>query len=289
MTEVDTKKDTYVIVSKNGLVTWVPPIIVYSHCILNFENYPFDKQYCRITFGSWNHDGTIIDLQTDKEADVTRRLLNRNFKWKVIHVNVTREVAHYDCCEEPYVAIIYNFSVERRESVHQRVVSIPNILTLMITLMTFWLPPETIQKLAISSMMMMILTGLLIYLTFSIKSLPAISSAVTLVHRSMILIFINMVIELFVINLSRASIHFNPPSFINNRLSGLFGIILCIPPEMQCSESLREFHSFGMEEENVVYKQHPRKGNWRRVAIAIDRISFILFIPIVLIVTYNNS
>ncbi|XP_023237684.1 acetylcholine receptor subunit alpha-1-A-like [Centruroides sculpturatus] len=82
MTEVDTKKDTYVIVSKNGLVTWVPPIIVYSHCILNFENYPFDKQYCRITFGSWNHDGTIIDLQTDKEADVTRRLLNRNFKWK---------------------------------------------------------------------------------------------------------------------------------------------------------------------------------------------------------------
>lgn len=282
--EIDPKKDTHVIVSKNGFVSWVPPILINSQCSLNIQNYPYDKQYCQLTFGSWNHDGSIIDLSTDRNTDIARKLLNRNFKWKIIDINVTREVTHYDCCEEPYVAIIYTFVLERREPIHQKVIWIPNILALLITSMIFWLPPETFHKIAIASVMMLLLTGLLIYLAFSVQSPLAVNIAVSLVHRSMIVVFTAMVIELFVINLSRASIHVEPPSLITNRLSGIFGILLCIPPEIQCSESLREFQSFTVEEENILYKQYPKKGNWRRVAIMIDRISFILFIPTILII-----
>ena len=44
----------------DGLVYWEPPAIYKSSCTMDVEFFPFDKQLCRMKFGSWTYDGNQV-------------------------------------------------------------------------------------------------------------------------------------------------------------------------------------------------------------------------------------
>ena len=67
-----------------------------------------EEQECNIKLGSWAHDGNIIDLAlfNNKENMDLSEFYNGSSPYVVTrHMEGTRVVKKYDCCEEPYPSL----------------------------------------------------------------------------------------------------------------------------------------------------------------------------------------
>ncbi|CAF5083952.1 unnamed protein product, partial [Rotaria sp. Silwood1] len=45
-----------VVIYHDGYVNWVPSAIYKSSCYIDVKFFPFDKQVCKLRFGSWTYD-----------------------------------------------------------------------------------------------------------------------------------------------------------------------------------------------------------------------------------------
>ena len=54
--------ETNVVLRNDGSVMWDQPAITKSSCSVDVAFFPFDVQQCRLTFGSWTHNGNQMDL-----------------------------------------------------------------------------------------------------------------------------------------------------------------------------------------------------------------------------------
>ena len=54
--------ETNVVLRSDGSVMWDQPAITKSSCSVDVAFFPFDIQQCRLTFGSWTHNGNQMDL-----------------------------------------------------------------------------------------------------------------------------------------------------------------------------------------------------------------------------------
>lgn len=55
--------NTNVIVSHQGMVTWLSHGIYKSSCDINVEYFPFDIQNCTMKWASWTYDGYSVCIQ----------------------------------------------------------------------------------------------------------------------------------------------------------------------------------------------------------------------------------
>ena len=55
-------RDALVVVLADGTVSWYPHTIFRSSCSIDVTNFPFDRQYCHMWFGSWTHNSQELDL-----------------------------------------------------------------------------------------------------------------------------------------------------------------------------------------------------------------------------------
>ncbi|CAG2120705.1 unnamed protein product, partial [Medioppia subpectinata] len=118
--------NTNAIVYRNGNVLWVPPMTLKAMCRVNLKRWPYDEHICFIKFGSWTHDGYIMDVFPMNRTNPG--LLNdiwKNTEFDISYINVTRDVKFYDCCKEPYPSISFFFRVQRRPSLYHYIISMP--------------------------------------------------------------------------------------------------------------------------------------------------------------------
>ena len=47
----------------NGDIVWVRPTTYSFSCQLNLKRFPFDKQKCTMTFGSWKYNSNYLDVR----------------------------------------------------------------------------------------------------------------------------------------------------------------------------------------------------------------------------------
>jgi len=59
---------TNVLVYKNGMVMWVPPMTNKAMCKMNLKNYPYDEHTCIIKIGSWTHDGFVMGVKSQNDS-----------------------------------------------------------------------------------------------------------------------------------------------------------------------------------------------------------------------------
>jgi len=50
-----------VIISSNGNLRWLAPLVFRSTCKLNVRFFPFDEQFCPLEFASWSNSGLKIE------------------------------------------------------------------------------------------------------------------------------------------------------------------------------------------------------------------------------------
>ena len=62
---------TNVVVTHEGMCTYIPPGIFKSTCKIDITWFPFDEQTCDMKFGSWTYDGFKVTEVYLRQASCT--------------------------------------------------------------------------------------------------------------------------------------------------------------------------------------------------------------------------
>jgi len=109
--------DSNPLIYPSGQVLWVPPCQVHAHCNFTLDRHPFGEQKCQLKFGSWTYDAYSMDMDLmdgKKEADLDDF---GSSEWKITGNKAKRNEKHYPCCEEPYIDVTFDLTIQRHEYV----------------------------------------------------------------------------------------------------------------------------------------------------------------------------
>ncbi|XP_043471113.1 acetylcholine receptor subunit alpha-like 1 isoform X1 [Leptopilina heterotoma] len=292
--------DSHCIVDDDGTVFWVPPAQFLAFCDLDLRLWPFDTQSCSLKLGSWTYSGDQIDLHLFKKPMKVPDLLITNTEWKLEEMTRGRTVVHYECCPEPYVTLVFNLTLKRNALLYYNIIFTPTIPIVFLTLMAFWLPPQSEVRIAVAGCTALIISIFLIYFGFKI---PPVAENLPLIVRfysgSLYQVTISLIISIVVLNLSKRANCSPIPRGIRNFLMGWPGSYLGLSDHINaihqhrpsgCQE-LRESHvgdvsvsslsSNGFDDcdrENIITpEKNVNQLEWILLATALDRISFFVF------------
>lgn len=139
-------KDALCIVNSSGFVTWLPQAVFKSQCDIDVGTYPFDKQNCTLKFGSWTYNGLQLDLQFKSGPAFTMDDFTPSNVWEVIAVPAIRNEKNYACCSYPFIDLTFQLVIRRRATFYANILILPCVLLTSLTLVLFWIPPESPAK-----------------------------------------------------------------------------------------------------------------------------------------------
>ncbi|KAL0125475.1 hypothetical protein PUN28_004524 [Cardiocondyla obscurior] len=202
-----------------GEVSWKPPAIYKSSCEINVEYFPFDEQSCLMKFGSWTYNGAQVDLKHVKQEsgnnlvaigiDLTDFYLS--VEWDILEVPASRNEEFYPCCKEPYSDITFNITMRRKTLFYTVNLIIPCVGITFLTVLVFYLPSDSGEKVSLCSSILLSLTVFFLLLA---EIIPPTSLAIPLLGKyllfTMILVTLSIWITVCVLN-----VHFRSPSTHN--------------------------------------------------------------------------
>nr|XP_050850604.1 acetylcholine receptor subunit beta-like 2 isoform X1 [Vespula vulgaris] len=199
-----------------GEVFWKPPAIYKSSCEINVEYFPFDEQSCVMKFGSWTYNGAQVDLKHMLQEsgsnlvkigiDLTDFYLS--VEWDILEVPAARNEEYYPCCEEPYSDITFNITMRRKTLFYTVNLIIPCVGITFLTVLVFYLPSDSGEKVSLCSSILLSLTVFFLLLA---EIIPPTSLAIPLLGKyllfTMILVTLSIWITVCVLN-----VYFRSPS-----------------------------------------------------------------------------
>ncbi|XP_045120668.1 acetylcholine receptor subunit alpha-like isoform X2 [Portunus trituberculatus] len=199
----------------DGLVEWKPPAIYKSSCEIDVEFFPFDEQTCVMKFGSWTYDGFQVDLRhIDEKKDnpvveigVDLTEFYTSVEWDILAVPAIRNEKYYTCCNEPYLDITFNITMRRKTLFYTVNLIIPCMGISFLTVLVFYLPSDSGEKVSLS---ISILLSLTVFFLLLAEIIPPTSLVVPLLGKfvlfTMILDTLSICVTVVVLN-----VHFRSP------------------------------------------------------------------------------
>jgi hypothetical protein len=124
----------------------MPPAIFKSTCAIDITNFPYDIQKCRMKFGSWTYDGFKLDIQFIENASVDTGDYVESNEWRLVAAPAKRNVVEYSGLAAPYIDLTFEIHLQRVAIFHKYILVLPCVLLSFLTLVIFWLPPESPAK-----------------------------------------------------------------------------------------------------------------------------------------------
>ncbi|CAF2265107.1 unnamed protein product [Rotaria magnacalcarata] len=173
-------------------------------------------------FGSWTYSGEQVDLvhinQTNGyipvygnntvpyAIDLTD--FYRSVEWDIMEVPAKRNVQKYSCCPQTYPDITFLITLRRKTLFYTVNLIIPCVGISFLTVLTFYLPSDSGEKVALC---ISILLSLTVFFLLLAELIPPTSLVVPLIGKyllfTMILVTLSIVVTVVVLN-----IHFRSPS-----------------------------------------------------------------------------
>ncbi len=168
----------------SGKVVWNPPAIYKSSCEIDVEFFPFDIQNCSMKFGSWTYDGYMVDLRhiNQKGSNIIELGMDLqeyyiSTEWDVMQAHAVRNEKYYPCCEEPYPDIIFYLLLRRKSLFYTVNVIIPCVGISFLSVLVFYLPSDSGEKVSLS---ISILLSLTVFFLLLAEIIPPTSMSVPL-------------------------------------------------------------------------------------------------------------
>ncbi|KAM7393704.1 hypothetical protein PAMP_020557 [Pampus punctatissimus] len=221
---------TNVLVNASGTCQYIPPGILKSTCYIDVRWFPFDVQKCDLKFGSWTHNGWLLDLQM-MDVDISTYIPNgewdlvASFTLSTLHVSVSvssqetkedsngqvqdkiligvpakRNELYYDCCKEPYPDVTFTVTMRRRTLYYGLNLLIPCVLISGLALLVFLLPADSGEKISLG---ITVLLSLTVFMLLVAEIMPATSDSVPLIAQyfasTMMIVGLSVVVTVLVL------------------------------------------------------------------------------------------
>jgi len=98
-------------------------------------------------FGSWTNDGFRLDISFYRNAssvDISDYVDSN--EWALVAHPAEKHVKYYSCCREPYPDLTFTIRLKRIAVFYNYILVLPCVLLSFLTLVIFWLPPESPAK-----------------------------------------------------------------------------------------------------------------------------------------------
>jgi nicotinic acetylcholine receptor len=153
-----------------------------------------------------------INQQTDESDEIPigidLRDYYRSVEWDVMSVPAKRNVKTYPCCPEPYPDITFNITLRRKTLFYTVNLIVPCVGISFLTVLTFYLPSDSGEKIALCVNILLSLTVFFLLLS---ELIPPTSLVVPLIGKyllfTMILVTLSILVTVIVLN-----VHFRSPS-----------------------------------------------------------------------------
>lgn len=131
----------------NGEILWIPRSLFSSTCAIDLNIFPFDRQNCSLSFGSWAYDSNQIDMEFyDNVLTIDLNDYEPSKEW-TIDKSELRSVKHYrQFGRKNYTVLTYFLVVSRNPRFYIYLLIYPCVLLAILTMVVFWLPPENPAK-----------------------------------------------------------------------------------------------------------------------------------------------
>tara|TARA_B100000795_G_scaffold225443_1_gene181173 strand:- start:798 stop:1970 length:1173 start_codon:yes stop_codon:yes gene_type:complete len=120
-------------VDYNGNVFLSIPVLLTFSCFLELRDFPFDKQVCELSFGSWKFSKKYLDIRVLNDSN-TQIINYDNFnhnEWNIISVSGKTDNIEYKCCPGDYFPTsTLSIELERKYTKYTIVIIMTLILTL---------------------------------------------------------------------------------------------------------------------------------------------------------------
>ncbi|XP_030638859.1 5-hydroxytryptamine receptor 3B [Chanos chanos] len=187
----------YVYVNSSGTVRNYKPIQAVSACDLQIYAFPFDKQNCTLTFRSWLHSVTEVDLallrSAEEIANDKREFMNDG-EWELLSVPSHYWQLHMD--NRDYAHIQFSMLIRRRPLLYVVGVLIPSMFLMVVDIISFYLPPNSGTRITFKTS---ILLGYTVFRVNLMDELPA-----TAVKTPLIGMFFVVCMALLVLSLAKS-------------------------------------------------------------------------------------
>uniref|UniRef100_U5EQR7 Putative acetylcholine receptor n=1 Tax=Corethrella appendiculata TaxID=1370023 RepID=U5EQR7_9DIPT len=305
---IDHFGNTYCLLDSNGSIIWVPPVQFRTYCELNMRKWPFDEQTCKLRFGSWAFDGNKLNISFDEESYIID-LIVENHEWELLKVESIRNITYYTCCEEPYLDLLYLITIKRRSPMYSAILTTPAVSIILMTLTSFWLPPSCGEKIILNGVNAIIICIFLVYFTYQLPGVAHYTPLIVLFYSSALyMICFSMIISVIVLNISKTKYKTPVPWFIKigldspfGQLLGLKSLYLKLPSEMHGEEMQSPSSNTATNNDDEcltssdaaqilkIPEKYSVQQDWFLLAIAIDRLAFLFycFIFIILAILYS--
>ncbi|KAM9365541.1 acetylcholine receptor subunit alpha-like [Pholidichthys leucotaenia] len=193
--------DTKVLLEYTGKITWNPPAIFKSYCEIVVLHFPFDLQNCTMKLGTWTYDGLLVVINPESEKPDLSNFMESG-EWELKDYTALKHYVDYACCPGvPYLDITYHFLMLRLPRYFIVNVIIPCLLFSFLTVLVFYLPTDSGEKMTLS---ISVLLSLTVFLLVIVELIPSTSSAVPLIGKymlfTMVFVIASIVITVIVIN-----------------------------------------------------------------------------------------
>ncbi|KAM3825243.1 neuronal acetylcholine receptor subunit alpha-7-like [Vipera latastei] len=175
--QFDSTLHTHVLVNSSGYCQWLPPGLLKSTCRIDIRWFPFDTQKCDLKFGSWTHNGWLLDLRM-LESDTSGYVSNG--EWDLVGVPGSENRVFYECCREPYLDITFVIIMRRRTLYYALNMLVPCLLLSAVTFLVFLLPADSGEKISLG---ITVLLSLTVFMLLVAEVMPATSDSVPLIGQ----------------------------------------------------------------------------------------------------------
>lgn len=222
------KYKTSVIVNSDGTNEWFSPASFRSTCTINVKYFPFDKQNCPLKFGSWTYGGDRLSMtSSSNSADLTRYV--NNGEWHLLKMTAKRNKVFYNCCKYPFYDVTYNLIIKRKPLYYVFNLILPCALIATLTLIKFYLPPESGEKVGLGITVLLAMT---VFLLLVAETLPSTSDNIPLLGQYFVVTMFVTAISLVATCLILNFFHRNPatspmPRWVKVIILGYMARVFC--------------------------------------------------------------
>ena len=146
--------DVLYLIYNDGKVLWVPPSKMQAFCKIDLRMWPHESPRCRLKFGSWTSHGDQISLGlfNGKEEVEYLNFYTDNKEWIIINTTVKLNTNKYPSVEETYPDVTFTFNLKRNSPSYRAGVILPCLITMLLVVTSFLLPPNAGDKLLVNSL-----------------------------------------------------------------------------------------------------------------------------------------